>query len=164
MSFSQDIQSYIKENLDDLSDLSLQEQQETVEARKIVEVIVSEVIKSRETLSEGRLRTIENLVRSDPGLIAHFLDEYFTREVIDAVPGYVRRTLELSPLEAADTPSKVTNTYIREATRTYILGLPQASIALCRAALEQGLKERLGRQRSGEFIKFQDLLTENRII
>ena len=74
----------------------------------------------------------------------------------------MRRTLELSPLEAADTPSKVTNTYIREATRTYILGLPQASIALCRAALEQGLKERLGRQLSGEFIKFQDLLEEAR--
>ena len=161
MSFSQDIQSHIK-NLDDPSDLSPLEQQEIVKAQKIAEVIATKVIRSRETISEVQSKGIENMVRSDPGLIAGCLDEFFTREVIKAVPAYVERTLQWSQMEAALTPSTATNTYFREATRTYILGLPQASIALCRAALEQGLKERLGWQQSGEFVKFQDLLKEAR--
>lgn len=166
LTLSQQVQSYI-EVLDweverDLSGLSPEEREEAVRARKIVEVIVSEVIKSRETLTENPIKGIEKLIRSDPDLIESCLDDRFTREVIDAISGYVARTLQLSQMEAASTPSKVTNTYIREATRTYILGFPQASIALCRAALEQGLKERLGFQLTGTYIKFQDLLDEAR--
>lgn len=161
MSFSQDIQSHIKEN-DDLSDLSLQEREEITEGRKFAREIFSEVLRSRETLGEVQSKVIESMVRSNPDLIADCLDEFFTREVIKAVPAYVLRTLQWSQMEATLTPSTATNTYIREATRTYILGFPQASIALCRAALEQGLKERLGRQPSGGFIKFQDLLKEAR--
>ena len=38
--------------------------------------------------------------------------------------------------------------------------MPQACVALCRAALEQGLKENLGRQSSRVFIKFHELLEE----
>lgn len=82
--------------------------------------------------------------------------------MIDSVPGYVKRLLRLSRLDAEHLPSKVTNGYIREAVRTYVLGLPQASVALCRAALEQALKDRLGRQLSGDFITWQDLLNEAR--
>jgi Domain of unknown function (DUF4145) len=82
--------------------------------------------------------------------------------MLEAVPGYVRRILALSRLDANRLPSGVTNGYLKEAVRTYILGLPQASVALCRAALEQALKESLGRQSSGEFIAFQDLLNEFR--
>ena len=83
------------------------------------------------------------------------LGEHYTRTFLDAVSGYVRRTLELSRIESSETPSPLTNTYIREATRAYILGLPQACIALCRAALEQDLKERLGYQLTGTFIGFR---------
>jgi len=166
LNLSRQVQSFIA-TLDweverDLSSLSPGEREEAVKAQKIVEVIVGHIIKSRETLKDNPIKGIENLVRIHPDLIADFLDDHFTRQVIDAVSGYVRRTLELSPLEATTTPSRVTNTYISEATRTYILGLPQAAIALCRAALEQGLKERLGYQLTGTFIRFQDLLAEAR--
>ncbi|MCI0723927.1 MAG: hypothetical protein L0338_33960 [Acidobacteria bacterium] len=161
LTLSQEVQTYI-EHLDswDEHDLSPEEREEAVKARKVIEVIVSEIIKSRETLAETALKGIESLVRNDPDLIAHFLDERFTRELIDTVPGCVTRTLQLSRMDASRTPSKVTNAYLREATRTFILGLPQASIALSRAALEQGLKENLGRQLSGKFIKFHELLEE----
>src|SRR5664280_1280372 len=74
--------------------------------------------------------------------------------------GYVKWTLQLSRLEAKRPPSNVTNGYLKEAVRTYILGLPQASVALCRAALEQALKESLGLQLTGVFITFQELLKE----
>jgi hypothetical protein len=139
-----------------------QEQQEHAEAQAIGEVIVAEIIGSRETLGKIQFKSMENLVRLHPELVAGCLNEYYTRTLIDAVSGYVRRTLELSQMESEETPSPVTNTYIREATRAYILGLPQASIALCRAALEQGLKERLGYQLTGTYIRFQDLLAEAR--
>ena len=86
----------------------------------------------------------------------------FTRDLIDKVSGCVDRTLQLSRLQASSKASSITNGYLREAVRTYILGLPQASVALSRAALEQALKEKLALQLSGEFIKFQDLLKEAR--
>ena len=78
------------------------------------------------------------------------------------MPGYVKRTLQLSRLNSINFPSKTTNGYLQEAVRTYILGLPQASVALSRAAMEQALKENLGRQLSGDFITFQKLLEEAR--
>lgn len=142
---SQEVQTYI-EHLDwwNDKDLSTDERAEGEKSRKVVEVIVSDIIKSRETLSESQLAVVESLVQGDPDLIAGFLDEYYTRDGVDAVRGYVRRTMQLSRMAASRSASKTTNTYFREATRTFILGLPQACVAMCRAALEQGLKENLG--------------------
>jgi hypothetical protein len=138
---SQEVQTYI-EHLDywDDRDLSPEERQEAEKRREVIKVIVSDIIKSRETLTESKLQVIESLVQSDPDLVGHFLDEFYTREVGDAVWGYVRRTLQLSRMVASRSASRATNTYFREATRTFVLGLPQACVAVCRAALEQGLK------------------------
>jgi len=104
----------------------------------------------------------EQLVKLAPEMIRFFLDRHFTCEVVRAVPGYVERTVQLSRLQGLNLPSKTTNSYLREAVRTYILDLPQASVALSRAAMEQALKERLGRQLSGDFVTFQKLLEEAR--
>lgn len=95
---------------------------------------------------------IETIVRTEPELVRHLLDGRFTRDAINAVPGYLTRTMELSRLEGSRTPSEVTNGYMREVVRTYIFGFPQASIALSRAALEQALKEELGYQGNRSFI------------
>lgn len=120
------------------------------------------MVQSRETITDAKLASIERLVEDSPEIISHFLDDYFTREVVEPVPGYVKRMMSLSRVDATRLPSRVTNGYLREAVRTYILGLPQACVALCRAALEQALKEALGLQLSGVFITFQDLLKEAR--
>jgi hypothetical protein len=139
------------------------EERETNErAQRFIDIIVDDLISSREALTDNKLAIIDKLVQSTPELIADFLDSRFTRDVIDAVPGYVKRIMQLSRLEGAAIPSNVTNGYMREAVRTYVFGLAQASTALSRAALEQALKERLGMQLSGDFIKFQDLLKEAR--
>jgi hypothetical protein len=106
------------------------------------------------------LAEIEKLVVKISDAIASFLDDRYTRDVVAAVPGYVRRTMELSHLESSRLPSKITNGYLREAVRTYISGLPQASVALCRAAMEQALKENIGYQGTGTFVKMDDLLDE----
>ena len=162
LTLSQEVEAYIdtldlEERMEERH-LTPQEQEETTKAHKVIELVVSEVINSRETLTDSGLKAIEKLVEIDRELIEHFLDEHYTRKLVDAVPGYVWRTLKFSRMESARTPSHVTNTYLREATRAYIVGLPQACVALCRAALEQGLKENLGYQLSGEYIKFHKLI------
>jgi Domain of unknown function (DUF4145) len=133
---------------------------ENQRARKTIEVIVDDIISSRETLTDNKLAGIEKLVIAAPELVNDFLDERFTRDLIDAVSGYVRRTMRLSRLEGSRTPSQVTNGYLREAVRTYVMGLPQASVALSRAALEQALKENLGYQGTGTFVEMNNLLEE----
>jgi hypothetical protein len=139
--------------------MSPQELEEEEKFTKLVKAVVDDLINSREMLIESKLASIEKIVVSHPDLIASFLDEQFTRKVIDAVPGNVRRTMELSRLEGSRIPSSVTNGYLREAVRTYILGLPQASIALCRAALEQAIKENLG-YRTSTVVEMNSLLDE----
>ena len=111
-------------------------------------------------MTEGKFIGIEKLVTAAPELVEDFLDERFTKDVVDAVSGYVRRTMRLSRLESSRSPSQVTNGYLREAVRTYVLGLPQASVALSRAALEQALKENLGYQGTRTFVEMNRLLKE----
>ena len=164
LTLSEELQSYI-EVLDKEVEHGLSTEEERTEQernRKFVEIIVDDIIQSRETLTENKLARIEKLVMDSPDLIKHFLDERFTKEVVYAVSGYVKRTLQLSRMEGSKVPSNITNGYLQEAVRTYILGLPQASVALSRAALEQALKEKLGLQLSGQYKAFQNLLDDAR--
>lgn len=86
-------------------------------------------------ITDTKLEAVEQLVATAPNLVGDFLDDYFTREVISAVPGYVERTLQLSRLEAERLPSNVTNGYLKEAVRTYILGIaPSLGCALSGSA------------------------------
>lgn len=133
---------------------------EIVLDRKRVQVFVQYVLASREAFTDKSRNKLEALVSAVPKLVCEWLDEHYTRELIHQVEGYVSRTMEVPSMDVERTPSKVTDTYLREATRTYILGLPQASVALCRAALEQTLKESLGYQSSGAFITFQKLVDD----
>ena len=127
----------------------------------LAEAIAQEVVQSREGITGNKFSSIESLLgHKHPGSIEYCLDDHFTREVIYAVRGYVDRTMRLSRLEAVKIPSDVTSIFLHEATRTYILGLPQASVALSRAALEQALKENIGYQSTGTFVKIKDLLDE----
>jgi hypothetical protein len=160
---SDEVQSYIATlDWEGDRDLPPKERGEARKNRQLVEFIVETTVRSREMITDAKLEVVEQLVAAALELIADFLDDYFTREVINAVPGYVERTLQLSRLRADRLPSNITNGYLKEAVRTYILGLPQASVALCRAALEQALKESLGLQLAGTFIRFQELLKEAR--
>lgn len=161
LTFSQEVQTFIDSQFgDNDDDLPAEEREETKKTRRLVRLTVDDIISSRETLTEGKFAPIEKMLEATPHLIRELLDERFTRDVISAVPGYVNRTLELSRLEGSRLPSKITNGYLREAVRTYIFGLPQASVALCRAAMEQALKENLGYQGSRTFVQMSGLLDE----
>ena len=158
---SEEVQTFI-DTLDSegKQDTPLEDREEAKRAENVVDLLVDDIIASRESLIENRLAVIDKFDVAYPELVRHFLDERFTRDVINSVRGYVSRTMELSRLEGSRTPSEMTNSYLREAVRTYIFGFPQASIALSRAALEQSLKEELGHQGKRIFLDMNNLLDE----
>jgi hypothetical protein len=160
--FSQYVQDHI-DNYDEdfVNELEPEERPEHEGDKKLVRAVVAYFLGSRATIFAASMDVFskfEALVQTVPDVVAAFLDEHYTRQLIAGVPGYVERTMEFSRMEAERVPSEVTNTYLREAVRTYIFGLPQACVALSRAALEQALKETLGRQGSGEHVSFQYLV------
>jgi len=71
-------------------------------------------------------------VLGDTGL----LDEFYSREILRAVPGMVDRTRRLASLTLAGLPEDDVLVYLHESAHCYILGLPQAAMALARAVVE----------------------------
>ena len=84
--------------------------------------------------------------RNDPDLWDWVVDDHYSREAVKNIRGIVHRFMKLSHVPAGVLPSPEVSTYLREATRCYIYGFSQASIALSRAALEAGLNEYLRRK------------------
>src|ERR1700726_1500980 len=91
LTLSHQVQSFL-DTLDweDDHDSSPDEREEMQKIRAAVKVIVDDVRASRETVTDNRLADIEKLVAEMPDAFVGFLDDSYTREVIDAVPGYVR--------------------------------------------------------------------------
>lgn len=102
-----------------------------------------------------------------PEAVEEWLDEYFIREMIRKVPKMVERTMRLSNLGVEKAPPEQLNLYLQEASKCFVLGLPQASIALCRAALEQGIRERLkevGVSPAGELSELIEMAARSKVL
>ena len=154
------LQNYITDMESDWErELNPEELQEHEKMAKLTKAIALYVLRSRE-MDGKTFREFEDLIGQSPEPVSYLLDQHYTKTMLTEVPAYVARTLELSALQAFGSPSTMTNTYLQEATRTYVLGLPQACAALSRAALEQSLKDVLGHQMSGTFITFQTLVDD----
>lgn len=128
--------------------------------RRIFRKIADQILKSREGYTEGDWNALERIaIELDRDSIEEQLDEILTRRMLGDMKKMVKRFGNLSRLETMTAPSETTAIYLKEAVRTYVNGLPQASAAMSRAALEQALKEKPGVQGKSVFIKFQDLVT-----
>jgi hypothetical protein len=66
-------------------------------------------------------------------------DQFYAREVVSHLPDMVERLSRLRPILVGRLPDRRLTIYLREATRCFVYGLFQGSIALSRAALEAGL-------------------------
>src|ERR1035438_2704228 len=75
---------------------------------------------------------------SDPDL----LDEFYCRDLLKGVPAIVERTLKLSHLTLSGI-SGSEFVYLRESANCYIFGMPEAVVALARAAVEDCLRSKL---------------------
>lgn len=145
---------------DMLQEHTAEEQAEWTKHQRLVDLIVEAIVTTRETLRSEDLSVFEQFAAADPDLTESLLDEHYTMATLKGIAKIVRRTLRLAQLRASTTPSKQTNRYIREATRAYIRDLPMASVAMSRAALEQALKEKLGRQGDGVYVTFDALVED----
>ena len=76
----------------------------------------------------------------DDELIPTLVNQVYSRDLLRAVPGMVERTRKLSQLTLSEITDQQSFVYLREAANCYILGLPQAAIALARAAVEARLR------------------------
>src|ERR1051326_1238754 len=85
-------------------------------------------------VDEALLREWDRALDSK-GLLAWHLDDHYSRRMVGEVQNLVRRTLKLQRLVVAKTPAAEVNVYLAEATRCYVFGLWQASVALARSAL-----------------------------
>ena len=70
----------------------------------------------------------------------HSLNDFYCRELLRQVPEIVARDRKLSQMILSEIKDPQSFVYLREAANCYILGLPQAAIALSRAAIESRLK------------------------
>ncbi len=116
---SKRVQDYINALHQEIkSDLQSDELTIFEQARNMIDTVVDNLIASRETVANNKLASIEKLVQSKPGMIESFLDERFTRKLVEGVSGNVSRFLRLSRMEALSIPSPTTNGYLREADRS----------------------------------------------
>jgi hypothetical protein len=143
-----------------VEDRTAEERADWVKHQRLVDLIVEAIVSTREILRKEDLSVFNQVAEADPDLTESLLDTYYTMACLKDVPKAVRRTLRLAQLRASTTPSKQTNRYVQEAARSYIRDLPMASVAMSRAALEQALKEQLGRQSDGVYRTFSELRTE----
>lgn len=72
------------------------------------------------------------------------LDQFYSKELLAAVPGFVERTQDLQALTFAGVADQESVEYLRESATCYIHGLFQATAALARSAMELRLRKRIG--------------------
>lgn len=75
---------------------------------------------------------------------ALMLDEYYSKQLLAEVPGIVDRVMVLKPLESAQSVPRQVNVYLQQATRAFLAGLWDGTVALARACLEAVLEDRIG--------------------
>lgn len=110
-----------------------------LDVQRMVNKFLGKLVEWRKTFAPRREDEDANFW-SDPVL----LDEFYCRDLLKGVPAIVERTLRLSHL----TLSGISNSefvYLREAANCYIFGLPEAAVALARAAVEDCLRGKLAK-------------------
>lgn len=139
MNTSQYLRDYLKEFDDepDHDEPMSEEEKEWHELYRRLE------IESVESLLPHELTELIHDMHSRRDMLEFGLDDFNMRYFLDDVPKIVKRALKLEPLfikKPMDGPVEI---YVREASRAYLFGLFQGSVALTRSAIEQALREHL---------------------
>jgi hypothetical protein len=83
------------------------------------------------------------ILETNRGILGFCLDDCLSRMLVLEIPRMVARAIQLEPMSIAESPQADQNAYLREATRCYLYGLFNASVALSRSALEQALSSKI---------------------
>jgi hypothetical protein len=84
------------------------------------------------------------------------LDQFYCWDLLKAIPAIVKRTVKLSHVTLSGM-SDSDFVYLREAAKCYILGLPEAAVALARAALEDCVRKKVAKFSGKKAVAEQDL-------
>lgn len=126
--------------------------------------VQADVLECLETCGDVRLaRWLRQKLKDDANRdwIAIVLDDFYTRDMLKKVEQFVARTMRLNVLSPAIPPEKNVALYLREATRCYVFGFWDSSVALSRASLELALKNRLESRLAGLVASKDDELLRN---
>ena len=119
-----------------------------------VEEHVRVFVEWRKTFSKESESKIDNFFIGQ----GKFLDSFYCREVLRAVPGMVERTRALARLTLPGAEGSEWMTYLRESANCYISGLPQASVALARAAVECRLRAACSKMLGEDIVRRADFV------
>ncbi len=100
--------------------------------------VLSALVSCLESFTESNLAELHGIFneRENLGLV---LDQYYARKSVQDVPSIVNRLMNLDPAVVRVVRNKDVTIYVGEATRCFVHGFHQASIALCRAAIDIAL-------------------------
>lgn len=71
------------------------------------------------------------------------INDCFTRIKLTLIPGVVKRWKRVRALNLVELPGPKVTAYLRQATTSYLRGLPTAAALLCRTSLQFALEEKL---------------------
>jgi hypothetical protein len=141
------ISSFLREQLEefDRDDSQLNDEPDAIslEDRATLAKLQVMLVESYEALSTDECERVHGMFAANRDLCEYFIDDYFARRQIDDIPQIVQRVMKFDPVVVSRVPTGSVNVYLREAVRCYIHGLYQGAVTLARAALEQGLRERV---------------------
>lgn len=141
------ISSYLREQLEDFDQDDSQTTAEpdaiSPDDRALLAKLQVMLVESYEALSTDECERVHSMFSANRGLCEYFLDDYFARRQIDDIPQIVQRVMKFEPIVVSKVPTGPVNVYLREAVRCHIHGLHQGAVTLARAAMEQGLRERV---------------------
>jgi Domain of unknown function (DUF4145) len=115
-----------------------------MQKRRVAVNLAGAFAEARERGVEPRHAEMSELVRFRADDSAHVNTEFhYAMQLLEILPGMRRRSFELSTLPLLGHASEELIDLLHEATRAHLLGLHTACVALCRAALERALVERV---------------------
>lgn len=139
MSTSQYLLEYLK-NCDEDDE---NEKPTSADDKELAKLLDTLRVDSVESVLPEKLSMIVRVLHSPKDVLEYSLDDLYSRYFLREVPKIVKRALKLEPLFIEKPIGERVEIYLREATRAYLFGLFQASIALARSALEESLKRHL---------------------
>jgi len=137
------------------------EKKEALERERILKELAALFVSSRLGFASRCSAEMDRVLSAakDHGIIDEYLDFNYSVDLLKLVPKIVARTIRLSRLTASQTPATATDVFLTEATRSYVFGFWNASVALSRAAVEQALREKVESRVSLKNPKLCDLVT-----
>lgn len=112
-----------------------------IAVQQLLDSSLGRLLEWRKTFAPSKDNAAAKWLFETPGA----LDQVYSRELLRAVPGIVQRTQSLADLTLSR-GSVESFVYLREASNCFILGLPQAAVALARAAVEVPLRQVTSKQ------------------